>query len=70
LFEAALKPGTPVIHQPDAVADAMERYLYRHPEFPPGDRGLRRFLTTGEPRDQNGLAAQFWGSVLRFEAAA
>jgi glutamate racemase len=70
LFEAALKPGTPVIHQPDAVADAMERYLSRHPEYPPGDRGLRRFLTTGEPRDQNRLAASFWGSTLRFEAAA
>jgi glutamate racemase len=70
LFEAALKPGTPMIHQPQAVADAMERYLYRHPEFSPGDGGLRRFLTTGEPRDQNVLAANFWGSALRFEAAA
>ncbi len=59
-----------MIHQPEAVADAMERYLYRHPEFPPGDRGLRRFLTTGEARDQNRLAANFWGAPLRFEAAA
>jgi glutamate racemase len=48
----------------------MERYLYRHPEYEPGERGLRRFLTTGEPRDQNRLAANFWGSALRFEAAA
>jgi glutamate racemase len=70
LFEQALRPGTPVIHQPAAVADAMARYLDRHPEYAPGERGLRRFLTTGEARDQNGLAANFWGSALRFETAA
>jgi glutamate racemase len=70
LFAAALKPGAPVIHQPAAVADSLERYLCRHPEFAPGVDGLRRFLTTGEPRDQNRLAAHVWGASLRFEAAA
>ena len=69
LFRAALRPGTPLIHQPVAVADAMERYLARHPEYDPGDSAGRRFLTTGEPRTQNGHAQAFWGEPVRFEAA-
>src|ERR1700760_2693798 len=30
LFRAALPPGTPLIHQPQATADALDRYLQRH----------------------------------------
>ena len=69
LFRAALPPGTPLIHQPDATAAAVERYLARHPEYVAGDSGARRFLTTGRPGPQNGLAARFWGETLKFEAA-
>ena len=69
LFRAALKPGTPLIHQPAAVADALQRYLARHPEYDPGHGGGRRFLTTGEPRVQNDHAETFWGGPVRFEAA-
>ncbi len=69
LFRAALPAGTPLIHQPGAVADAIERYLARHPEYDPGGSGLRRFLTTGAPGQQNGLVEAFWGGPLRFEAA-
>ena len=69
LFRAALPPGTPLIHQPQATADALERYLERHPELSAGDTGLRRFLTTGRAGEQNGLVAEFWGGSLRFEAA-
>jgi glutamate racemase len=69
LFRAALPPGTPLIHQPDATADALERYLARHPEYALGETGARRFLTTGRPGVQNGLAARFWGQPLTFEAA-
>jgi glutamate racemase len=53
LFRAALPPGTPLIHQPDATADAIER----------------RFLTTGRAGSQNGLVSRFWGEPLSFEAA-
>ena len=53
LFRAALPPGTPLIHQPAATADAVQRYLARHPEYvratpapaassPPAARGRRR----------------------------
>jgi glutamate racemase len=69
LFRAALPPGTPLIHQPDATADALFRYLARHPEYATGETGARRFLTTGRPGPQNGLAARFWGKPLTFEAA-
>ncbi|HLI66419.1 MAG TPA: aspartate/glutamate racemase family protein [Caulobacteraceae bacterium] len=69
LFRAALPPGTPLIHQPGAVADAIERYMERHPEYDAGTGGARRFLTTGAPGQQNGLVEAFWGGPLRFEAA-
>ena len=69
LFRAALPPATPLIHQPDATADALGRYLARHPEYALGETGARRFLTTGRPGPQNGLAARFWGKTLTFEAA-
>ncbi|MDP8916264.1 MAG: aspartate/glutamate racemase family protein [Pseudomonadota bacterium] len=67
LFTAALPPGTPLIHQPAAVADALERYLTRHPEYAPGGSGSRLFLTTGSPGAQHALAEAFWGAPLRFD---
>ena len=68
LFRAVLPPGTPLIHQPLATADALERYFARHPEYDPGGSGKRRFLTTGAPGACNSLAEAFWGAPLRFEA--
>ena len=69
LFRAALPPGTPLIHQPGATAEALGRYMERHPEYVAGGTGQRRFLTTGTPGPQNGLVAAFWGAPLAFEAA-
>ena len=69
LFVSALPAGTPLIHQPTAVASSIGRYLERHPEYAAGEGGLRRFLTTGRPAEQNGLVKTFWGSPLRFETA-
>jgi glutamate racemase len=69
LFRAALPPGTPLIHQPAATAEAVQRYLRRRPEYRAGDAGVRRFLTTGRPGRQNGLAERFWGAPLTFEPA-
>jgi glutamate racemase len=69
LFRAALPAGTPLIHQPDATAGAVGRYLDRHPEYVAGDRGRRCLLTTGRAGPQNGLAARFWGEELAFDAA-
>jgi glutamate racemase len=67
LFTEALPPGTPLIHQPGATADALARYLDRHPAFT-GGSGSRRFLTTGAPGAQHALAEAFWGAPLSFEA--
>jgi glutamate racemase len=69
LFRQGLPAGTPLIHQPDATAEALARYLERHPEFDPGRSGLRRFLTTGKPGAQHSLVETFWGGSLTFEAA-
>ncbi|HEX5377112.1 MAG TPA: glutamate racemase, partial [Phenylobacterium sp.] len=69
MFRAALKPGTPLIHQPDATADALEAYLAKHPEYRPGTGGSRRFLTTGTPGAQNILVETFWGGPLSFDPA-
>jgi glutamate racemase len=69
LFRAALPAGIPLIHQPGATADALERYLARHREYDPGQSGRREFLTTGPPGSLNGHAEAFWGAPLRFEAA-
>lgn len=69
LFREALPPGTPLIHQPQATADALALYLERHPELDAGSAGLRRFLTTGRPGPQNGLVCAFWGEPIAFEAS-
>lgn len=69
LFREALPPGTPLIRQPEATADALARYMERHPEFRAGTGAMRRFLTTGEPRAQNSLVETFWGAPLSFEPA-
>jgi len=69
LFRSALPSGVPLIHQPDATADAVALYLERHSEYDPGRDGLRRFLTTGQAGAQNGLAERFWGAPLRFDPA-
>lgn len=69
MFRAALRPGTPLIHQPDATAEALTRYIDRHPEFDAGSGGTRRFLTTGRPGAQSKLVETFWGAPLSFERA-
>ena len=69
IFAAALPPGTPLIHQPTAVADALERYFERHPEYGLGESGRRDFITTGKTGPQSDMVNQFWGEPLSFDAA-
>jgi glutamate racemase len=69
LFAAALPPGTPVIHQPTAVADALDRYFQRHPEYDLGHSGRRDFLTSGKAGPQSELVSQFWGAPLTLTPA-
>ena len=69
IFAEALPPETPIIHQPTAVAEALDRYFQRHPEYDLGEFGRRAFLTTGRAGPQSDLVSQFWGSPLTFDAA-
>ncbi|WP_439470268.1 glutamate racemase [Brevundimonas sp.] len=69
IFAAALPPETAIIHQPAAVADALERYFERHPEYALGGLGRRDFLTTGAPGPQSERVSQFWGAPLSFQSA-
>lgn len=69
LFEECLPEGVQVISQPTAVAESLERYFERHPEYDLGNSGRRTFLTTGQPGPQSDLIAQFWGAPLTFDAA-
>ena len=69
LFAAALPDGTPIIHQPEAVANALDRYFANHPEYGLGETGRRDFLTTGQPGPQSDRVSQFWGAPLSFAAA-
>jgi glutamate racemase len=69
LFRAALPAGTPLIHQPEATADALARYFERHPEYLAKGTGQRRFLTTGQAGVQHSLVETFWGAPLTFEPA-
>jgi glutamate racemase len=69
LFADALPAGTVLINQPTAVADALERYFARHPEFELGDSGRRDFLTTGQAGPQSEMVSQFWGAPLAFAQA-
>ena len=69
VFAQALPPGTPLIHQPTAVADALDRYFQRHPEYDLGGSGRRDFLTSGKAGPQLDLVSQFWGAPLTFQPA-
>ncbi|MDP3403585.1 MAG: aspartate/glutamate racemase family protein [Brevundimonas sp.] len=69
LFADALPPETTLIHQPSAVADALERYFDRHPEYDLGNSQRREFLTTGKPGPQSDMVSQFWGAPLTFDPA-
>ncbi|HEY3813269.1 MAG TPA: aspartate/glutamate racemase family protein [Caulobacteraceae bacterium] len=69
LFVKALPAGTPLIHQPTAVGDALTAYFERRPEYATGTGGTRRFLTTGRAGLQSGLVETFWGEPVTFEAA-
>lgn len=69
LFAAALPPTTTLIHQPSAVAEALEAYFERHPEYDLGETGRRVFLTTGQPGPQSDRVSRFWGEPLSLSAA-
>jgi glutamate racemase len=66
LFAGALPGGVRMIHQPEATAHALKRYLARHPEYDGSNGGRRRFLSTGYSAEAMPLIERFWGDKLPF----
>lgn len=71
LFRAHLPPFTRILSQPRVVADSLEDYLLRHPQYgdesSPGGTRLT-LLTTGQPTEVNAIARIFWPAAPRFIA--
>lgn len=67
IFKSALPAGTPLIHQPPAVADALSAYVARHGDYQLGEGTRREFYTTGVAGQQSDRIAAFWGQPVRFE---
>lgn len=68
LFRAALPPQTRLMDQPRAVADGLEDYLERHPEFDAMGLGSVRYYTSGDVMEVRRVAGMLVGAV-QFEAA-
>lgn len=62
-------PPVPIIHQPEATANALAPYLQRHPEYNTGGTGKRIFLSTGFSAEALPLIEKFWGGKLEFKQA-
>ena len=67
-FQQALGEGVRVFSQASLVAEALEDYLARRPEFR-GSGTTSRFLTTGDPARVSSKATQFLRHPIAFEAA-
>jgi glutamate racemase len=71
LFRRHLPAATRLLSQPDLVADSLDHYLERHPEYAgAGDvqPGVR-LLTTGDPARVGATARLFWAEAPAFERA-
>jgi len=70
MFAARLPSGTRLLSQPEIVADSLEDYLARHPDYAWKGSGSARLFTTGDPEHVSRAAAVFWPEVGRFEGLA
>ncbi|MEI7608907.1 MAG: aspartate/glutamate racemase family protein [Rhodospirillaceae bacterium] len=70
LFREALPSGVRLLCQPSAVANSLEHYLKRHPEYLTDMPAApsRTYLTTGDPATVSANSAGFLGRSLVFEA--
>jgi glutamate racemase len=62
-------PSVPIIHQPEATAKALVKYLAAHPEYNVGENSSRTFLSTGYSAEALPLIEKFWGGKLDFRQA-
>lgn len=69
IFKAALPDGTRLLSQPEIVADSLEDYLARHPNYTDANQAGRvTLLTTGNPDMIHARATVFWPDVATFTA--
>ena len=66
VFAEHLPPTTRILSQPVAVADSLQDYLERHPEYDDRDGAGVTLLTTGRPDRVVGPARRFWPDVPAF----
>jgi len=67
LFRRHLPPFTRILSQPEVVADSLEDYLARHPDYIAGDRGgSLTLLTTGNAAETSARSRVFWPDVAAF----
>ena len=72
LFRRHLPPVTRILSQPRVVADSLEDYLSRHPEYGAGGAEVTStvLLTTGDPASVNRTARLFWPGAPAFTGLA
>jgi glutamate racemase len=72
LFRRHLPPVTRILSQPRVVADSLEDYLTRHPEYGAGSPEVTSavLLTTGDPAGVNRTARLFWPGAPAFTGLA
>ena len=70
MFLAHLPPTTRILSQPQVVADSLEDYLVRHPDYRTQKTSRRapKLLTTGKPDDVSLSLELFWPQAHSFEA--
>jgi glutamate racemase len=70
LFRRHLPTLTRILSQPRAVADSLEDYLNRHPDYlgPTSAAGSRLLLTTGDAARVNAIARRYWPAAPSFSA--
>jgi glutamate racemase len=70
LFQEALPAGIRLLCQPSAVANSLEHYLARHPEYLEGmpETPRRTYLTTGDPERITAASVGFLGRSIAFQS--
>jgi glutamate racemase len=67
LFRRHLPPFTRLLAQPQVVADSLEDYLLRHPDYADGTASPPALTTTGDPERVNAIARVFWPQAPAFD---
>ncbi len=66
LFRRHLPPFTRLLAQPQVVADSLEDYLQRHPDYVDGAASPPALTTTGDPERVSAIARVFWPQAPAF----